>query len=79
MSRSSFNVFESVIGFEHKDVATVIVEDDGTIRHYKGGIRSTCTACETKQISPKECNPKWFTNFNQALLDKIRDYHKNNL
>ena len=79
MSRSSFNVFESVIGFEHKDVATQIVEVDGTIRHYKGGIRSTCCAFETRQITSKECNPKWFTNFNQSLLDKIRDYHRNNL
>lgn len=78
MSRNNFLVFESVMGFEHKDVATEIIESDGTVRHYKGGIRSTYSVGDTKQVTPKECNPKWFTNFNQALLDKIRDYHRNN-
>jgi hypothetical protein len=79
MSRSNFKIFDSVIGFEHMDSETQVVESDGTVRMYKGGVRSTYCCGERKQITPKECNPKWFTNFNQALLDKIRDYHKNNL
>ena len=56
-----------------------IVEPDGTIRQYKGGVRCTCVPDVVEHILSKECNPKWFTNFNQALLDKLRDYHKNNL
>ena len=79
MSRSDFKIFDSVIGFKHKNVATQIVESNGTIRNYVGGIRSTYCCGEREQITSKECNPKWFTNFNQALLDKIKDYHKNNL
>jgi hypothetical protein len=79
MARSDFKIFDSVIGFEHMDSETQIVESDGTVRMYKGGVRSTYCCGERKQIISKECNPKWFTNFNQALLDKIRDYHKNNL
>jgi hypothetical protein len=78
MSRSDFKIFDSVMGFKHKDVATEIIEADGSIRHYKGGIRSTYKSGELAHITPKECNPKWFTNFNQALLDKIKDYHRNN-
>ena len=76
--RSEFKIFHSVIGFKHKDTPTQIIESDGTIKFYKGGIRSTYSCGEIKQIQHKECNPKWFTNFNQSLLDKIRDYHKNN-
>ena len=78
MSRNSFLVFDSVMGFEHKDEPTQIIEADGSIRYYKGGIRSTYKSGELVHITPKECNPKWFTNFNQALLDKIKDYHRNN-
>lgn len=76
--RSEFKIFHSVIGFKHRNTPIKIIESDGTIKMYNGGIRSTYSFGETKQIQHKECNPKWFTNFNQPLLDKIRDYHKNN-
>jgi hypothetical protein len=79
MAREEFLLIKSVLGFEHKDAPTEIVESDGTVRLYKGGIRSTCKPLVVEHIVTKECNPKWFTNFNQALLDKLRDYHKNNL
>jgi hypothetical protein len=79
MSRSEFKIFHSVIGFKHKNTPTKIVEANGTIRNYVGGIRSTYSCGEVRQIEHKECDKKWFTNFNQVLLDKIRDYHKNNL
>jgi hypothetical protein len=79
MSRSDFKIFDSVIGFKHKKTPIKVVETNGTIRNYVGGVRSTYCCGEVNQIIPKECNPKWFTNFNQALLDKIRDYNKNNL
>lgn len=79
MAREDCLLIKSVVGFEHRDVPTEIVEPDGTIRLYKGGIRSTCVPEVVEHILSKECNPKWFTNFNQALLDKLRDYHKNNI
>jgi hypothetical protein len=79
MAREEFLLIKSVVGFEHKDVPTEIVEADGTVRLYKGGIRSTYVPDVVEHILSKECNPRWFTNFNQALLDKLRDYHKNNL
>lgn len=79
MSRNNYMVFDSVIGFEHKDVPTEITEPDGTVRLYKGGIKSTCNPTKIEHINSKECDPKWFTNFNQALLNKLKDYHKNNL
>lgn len=78
MIKEDFLLIKSVIGFEHKDVATEIVEVDGTIRLYKGGIRSTYKPKDVEYVITRECNTKWFTNFNQSLLDKIRDYHKNN-
>lgn len=79
MARNEFKIFDSVIGFKHKNTITKIIESDGTIRNYTGGIRSTYLYDKVEQIAHKECNPKWFTNFNQVLLDKIKDYHKNNL
>jgi hypothetical protein len=79
MDRSSCMIFKSVIGFKHKDVPTEIVESDGTVRLYKGGIKSTCMPAKVEHTIPKECNPKWFTNFNHDLLNKLRDYHKNNM
>jgi hypothetical protein len=71
-------LIESVIGFKHRDIPIQIMENDGTTRQYIGGIRSTYCCGDVNRIIPKECNPKWFTNFNQKLLDKIKDYHKNN-
>ena len=79
MARYDFLQFDSVIGFEHKDVETEIIDSDGSVRKYRGGIRSTYIPSEVKPITHKECNQKWFTNFNEALLNKIRDYHKHNL
>ena len=72
------NTITSVIGFNLKNTITKVIESDGTIRLLKGGIRSTECVFTPQPIVHKECNPKWFTNFNQALLDKIKDYHKNN-
>jgi hypothetical protein len=78
-------LIDSVIGFTLKGITTEITEADGSVRKYTGGIRSTYVhindlidSGEPERILPKECNPKWFTNFNQALLDKIRDYHNTN-
>jgi hypothetical protein len=79
MIKEEFLLIKSVIGFDFKDVPTEIVESDGTVRLYKGGIRSTCKPQDVEHVITRECNTKWFTNFNQSLLDKIKDYHKNNI
>jgi hypothetical protein len=71
-------LIKSVIGFKLKNVKTIITEDDGSTREYFGGVMSTYTPEFTEQIQPKFCDKKWFTNFNQELLDKIRDYQKLN-
>ena len=78
MKKDNF-LIDSVTGFKLKGIITEIIEADGSVRKYTGGIQSTYCCPDKEQIQPKECNPRWFTNFNQALLDKIRDYHKNNL
>ena len=78
MSKNIINTITNVIGFNLKDTITEVITQDGTIKHLKGGIKSTVSVGIPQPIIHKECNPKWFTNFNQSLLDKIKDYHKNN-
>ena len=76
--KNTLNIITNVIGFKLKDTITTIINPDGTIKMLKGGVRSTVRPINVEPISHKECNKKWFTNFNQDLLDKIVDYHKNN-
>jgi hypothetical protein len=71
-------LIKSVIGFKLKNVKTMITEEDGSVREYTGGIMSTNTPEFIEPIQPKFCDKKWFTNFNQELLDKIIDYQKIN-
>ncbi len=78
MNRSAFNLITSVIGFNLKGIVTEVVDSNGEVRQLKGGIRSTVCECEPEPITHKECDVKWFTSFNQALLDKIRDHQKIN-
>lgn len=78
MRKNIINTITNVIGFNLKNTITEVVGEDGKIKHLKGGIRSTITAVIPQPIIHKECDLKWFTNFNQPLLDKIKDYHKNN-
>ena len=80
MSRlNSYNLITSVIGYKLKDTVTQVTEPDGQIKLLKGGIMTTVCECEPEPIVHKECNIKWFTTFNQPLLDKIRDHQKINL
>jgi hypothetical protein len=78
MNRGVFNLITSVIGFNLKDTVTEVIEPNGEIKLLKGGIRSTVCECEPEPITHKECDVKWFTSFNQALLDKIRDHQNIN-
>jgi hypothetical protein len=76
---ASSNVITSVIGFNLKDTVTEVIDENGEVKLLKGGIRSTVSEHEPQPIMHKECNTKWFTTFNQRLLDKIRDHKYNNL
>jgi hypothetical protein len=78
-TRHVVNVITSVIGFKLKGIVTEVVEPNGEVKLLKGGIRSTVCAVEPEPIVHKECDTKWFTNFNQHLLTKVRDYQKINL
>jgi hypothetical protein len=74
MNKSSRDLITSVIGFKLKGITTEVKEPNGEIKLLKGGIRSTVCACKPEPIKHKETNIKWFTTFNQQLLDKIRDH-----
>jgi hypothetical protein len=76
--RCSYNLITSVVGFKSKDTAIEVIDGNGDVRLFRGGIKSTFCACDPEPIVNKECDTKWFTNFNQRLLDKIRDYKKIN-
>jgi hypothetical protein len=78
MNKKVINIITNVVGFNLKDTIIEVVEKDGSLKHLKGGISSTIHVSSPQMIEHKECNPNWFTNFNQSLLDKIKDYHKNN-
>lgn len=79
MDRGASNVITSVIGFRLKGIEIKVVEPNGEVKVLKGGIRSTVCDCEPQPIVHKQSGTKWFTNFNQQLLDKIRDHKNNNL
>jgi hypothetical protein len=76
---ASSNVITSVIGFKLKGIEITVVEPNGEVKVLKGGTRSTVCAVEPQPIIHKQSGNKWFTNFNQRLLDKIRDHKYNNL
>jgi hypothetical protein len=74
MNNNSKDLITNVIGFKLKGITTEVKEPNGEIKLLKGGIRSTVCACKPEPIKHKETNTKWFTTFNQQLLDKIRDH-----
>jgi len=68
-------VFTSVLGFNFE---LNLVDNDGQpIR--TGARRVDCyLSSETPSVGTKIGGEKWFTNFNEPLLSKIRDYRKRN-
>ena len=64
----------SVLGFDLK--AEILDKDNNPILI---GAKSTIPKDFVEQIQNKTIDRKWFTNYNQALLDKIADYRKYNL
>ena len=62
-------LIENVMGFNK----TCLLKDkQGNI--IKHGIKNTVYPTEQPEIKVRIFNKKVFTNFNQALLDKIREY-----
>lgn len=68
------DVIKSVLGFDLK--AEILDKDNNPILT---GARSIIPEDFVEQIQNKTVDRKWFTNYNQGLLDKIADYRKYNL
>jgi hypothetical protein len=68
-------VITNVLGF---DFDLNLVDKDGKL--VRTGIQSTCLpkTDELPNIGTSFGNTNWFTNFNDGLLQKIRDYKKLN-
>lgn len=72
---------DSVLGFD-LSMELLVPEEDGNYRVFTGGIRSTVTPdnIENRVHIGKNIPCKsFFTNFNEGLLQKIRDYQRRNL
>lgn len=66
-------LIKSVLGFNLK--ADILDKDNNPILI---GARSTIPDDFVEIIQNKTVDRKWFTNYNQDLLDKIADYRKYN-
>jgi hypothetical protein len=67
------DVIKSVLGFDLK--AEILDKDNNPILT---GAKSIIPEDFVEQIQNKTVDRKWFTNYNQGLLDKIADYRKYN-
>lgn len=70
---TDITVISSVLGFDLK--AEILDQDNNPIQT---GAKSTIPEDFVEHIQNKTVDRKWFTNYNQALLDKIADYRKYN-
>lgn len=68
------NIITSVIGFDFK---SNLVDNDGQPIK-TGAKRIDCLSSETPNVGTKIGGESWFTNFNEPLLSKIRDYRRRN-
>ena len=68
-------LFTSVIGFDFK---LDLMDNDGNLIK-TGAKRVDCyLSSETPNVGTKIGGKSWFTNFNEPLLNKIRDYRRRN-
>jgi len=69
------NIITSVIVFDFK---SNLLYNDG--QHIRTGARRIdyCLSSETPTVGTKIGGESWFTNFNEPLLSKIRDYRRRN-
>ena len=65
-------IITSVLGFNLK--ADIVDLNDNLL---PTGIKSTYFPDNIEPIAPKMVNKKWFTSFNDSLLNKIRDARTN--
>ena len=67
---NSITVINSVLGF---NLSMELKDADGNL--VPTGIKRTCFTCsdELPIIGSRETNKKWFTHYNQELIDKIID------
>lgn len=72
-------LIDSVIGFNLKGVKTTVPTENGD-RVLVGKTKNTChpDILGTLKSNNVLYDTKWFTNFNENLLSKIRDYKKIN-
>jgi hypothetical protein len=65
----------SVLGFDYD---LDLIDRDGQL--VRTGIQSTChpETNELPNIGNNYGNVRWFTNFNESLLNKVRDYKRLN-
>jgi len=71
-------IISSVLGFDLS--MELLLPEEGKI--LRGGVRSSVypTSDEGRvNIGKDSDKTKWFTNYNQSLLDKIRDYQNRNV
>jgi hypothetical protein len=68
------NIITSVIGF---DFESNLVDNDGQLIR-TGARRIECLSSDTPSVGTKIGGENWFTNFNEPLLSKIRDYRRIN-
>ena len=68
-------MINSVLGF---DFDLELVDRDSQL--VRTGIQSTChpETDELPNIGNNYGNVRWFTNFNESLLNKVRDYKRLN-
>ena len=68
-------MISSVLGF---DFDLKLIDRDGKL--VRTGIQSTCLpeTDELPNIGNNYGNVRWFTNFNESLLNKVRDYKRLN-
>ena len=71
-------IISSVLGFNLS--MELLLPEEGKV--LKGGIRSSVFPTDDVdrvQIGKDSTKTNWFTNYNTALLDKIRDYQNRNI
>lgn len=72
--RAVTDIIDSVIGFNLK---VEIVGQDG--KPLSTGVKTTWPEEWATQMNVRQSEPRFFTNFNQALLEKVRDFKSRNL
>jgi hypothetical protein len=68
-------IFTSVIGFNFE---LDLVDNDGQLVRTGAKKIKNYLPSETPNVGTKIGGEKWFTNYNEPLLSKIRDYRKRN-